>query len=267
MQLNAKQIEEYRETGCLLFPGLFRPQEIGQLQSALPQLLGRRDDVAVYEKDGSDALRLVYGAHALEEAYRRMSRHPRLLEPVRQLLEDEAYIHQTRLNPKMGFHGGEWTWHQDFGTWHRADGMPEPRCVMTAVFLDDISAVNSPLLIIPGSQHHGMREEVKPEDGAVGYVVMEIDKSTVTALADDSPIRALEGPAGSVAFLHCNIVHGSAPNISPYRRAIWYVNYSAVGNAATGSERPWYQNNRDFTALTSLDDDCLRDLSAQAAAE
>jgi len=267
MQLTDAQIAEYHDTGCLFFPGLFAPEEIAHLRAGLPRLLARDGDEVVREKDGSGHPRLVYGAHVFEEAYRRMSLHPRVLEPVRQLLGEEAYIHQTRLNPKMGFHGGEWTWHQDFGTWHRVDGMPEPHCVMTTVFLDDISAVNSPLLIIPRSQHLGLREEVALEEGAVGYVVMEIDKATVASLAEDAEIRALEGPAGSVAFLHCNIVHGSAPNVSPYRRSIWYVNYSAVSNATTGTDRAWHHNNRDFTALQPLADDCLKTLEAAPAAE
>ncbi len=260
MRLSDAEVAEYRESGCLFFPGLFAPEEIAALRAGLPRLLARDGEEVIREKDGSGAARLVYGAHAFEEAYRRMSLHPRVLEPVRHLLDEEVYIHQTRLNPKMGFHGGAWTWHQDFGTWHRVDGMPAPHCVMTTVFLDDISAVNSPLLIIPGSQHFGLRDEVAPEADNVGYVVMEIDKRTVAELAERMPIRALEGPAGSVAFLHCNIVHGSAPNVSPYRRAIWYINYSAVTNAARGTDRAWHLNNRDFTPLRPLADDCLREL-------
>lgn len=267
MHLMDAQIAEYEERGYLFFPGLLSRQEIAHLQAGLPRLLARAGEEVVREKDGSGAPRLVYGAHAFEEAYRRMSLHPRVLEPVKQLLGEEVYIHQTRLNPKMGFHGGEWTWHQDFGTWHRVDGMPEPRCVMATVFLDDISAVNSPLLVIPGSQHFGLREEVAPEEGAVGYVVMQIDKTTVSELAEKAAIQALEGPAGSVALVHCNLVHGSAPNVSPYRRAIWYVNYAAVSNAATGTERAWHHNNRDFTPLQPLSDDCLARLEDQPAAE
>ena len=35
-----------------------------------------------------------------------------------------------------------WQWHQDFGTWHRDDEMPEPRAMNSAVFLDEVSYVN-----------------------------------------------------------------------------------------------------------------------------
>lgn len=265
MKLSDSQVQDFDESGCLFFPELFSRAEIGPLTAGLTELLARRGPEVVREKDGGEAVRLVYGAHAFQEAYRRMSLHPRILEPVRQLLRDEAYIHQTRLNPKMDFAGGLWSWHQDFGTWHREDGMPEPHCLMVAVFLDDASAVNSPLLVIPGSQHHGMSDEVRPEQGAQGYTVMEIDRAVVRRYAEDAGIEALTGPAGSVAFLHCNIVHGSAPNISPYRRAIWYLNYNAVSNACTGEKRAWHHCNRDFTPLRPLADDCLAELAGQAA--
>lgn len=265
MKLSETQVQEFEERGGLFFPELFSRAEIAALTGGLSELLARRGPEIVREKDGSDAVRLVFGAHAFQEAYRRMSLHPRVLEPVRQLLRDEAYIHQSRLNPKMDFAGGLWTWHQDFGTWHREDGMPEPNCVMTAVFLDDATAVNSPLLVIPGSQHHGISDDVTPEAGAQGYTVMEIDRGVVRRYAESAGIQALTGPAGSVAFLHCNIVHGSAPNISPYRRAIWYLNYNAVSNACTGKKRDWHHCNRDFTPLRPLGDDCLSALAGQAA--
>ena len=35
------------------------------------------------------------------------------------------------------------------------------------------------------------------------------------------------------------------------------MNYNTVSNACTEASRPWFQNNRDFTPLKSLDDDCL----------
>ena len=264
MRLTDAQVAEFRETGCLFFPALFNPVEIGLLRAGLPALLERDGTEVVREKDDPLTARLVYGAHAFDEAYRRVTLHPRVLDPVRQLLAEPVYIHQTRLNPKQAFSGGAWSWHQDFGTWHRADGMPAPKCVMTAVFLDDSTAVNSPLLIVPGSQHHGLVEEVTPED-VTGYVLMEIDRPTLQRLAGDGGVRALTGPAGSVAFLHCNIVHGSAPNISPLRRAIWYVNYNAVSNACIGTERSWYHNNRDFAPLEPLAEDCLAGLLAPAA--
>ena len=264
MRLDDAQIARFDEQGYLFCPGLFALDEIALLQDALPDLLKRRGDEVVREPDDPDAVRLLYGSHVFSEAYRRLSLHPRLLGPVRQLLRDEVYIHQSRLNPKQDFGGGVWNWHQDFGTWHNKDGMPEPHCVMVAVFLDASTAANAPLLIVPGSQRFGRVTTATPDQKASGYALYDIDRPTLKKLVDENGIEPLLGPAGSVGFLHCNIVHGSANNITPWRRAILYFNYNAVSNACTGSERAWHHNNRDFTPLRPLADDCLRDLAEPA---
>jgi ectoine hydroxylase len=266
MHLSDVQIEEFDRSGYLLFPGLLDEEEAGVLRDALPRLHARRGPEVVREKDG-EGVRLVYGGHVHEEALARLSVMPRLLNPVRQLLRSEAYIHQSRLNPKEGFSGGTWNWHQDFGTWHREDGMPEPRCVMTAIFLDDATPVNSPLMVLPGTQHHGIvqDEQVKKED-ATGYTVMQIDEPIVADYARSSGIDPLMGPAGTVAFIHCNLVHGSANNVSPFPRAILYINYNSVENVPTGgNDRAWFHNNPDRSPLQPGDDDALHALAQSAA--
>lgn len=264
MQLTDAEIADFHRDGYLFFSSLFSEAEMAPLLKDAPALLERDGPEVVKEHDGSGAVRLAYGADAFYESFARMSRHPRLLGPVRQLLGEEAYIHQTRLNPKQDYGGAAWDWHQDFGSWHRADAMPEPRAIMTAVFLDAATAANAPLLIVPGSQHHGLVEEVG-QSAVSGYVLHVIDRPTLGRLAGKGGIVPLTGPLGSVCFLHCNIVHGSANNITPYRRAIWYVNYNAVSNACRNETRAWHHNNRDHRPLTPLADDCLEALAGAAA--
>ncbi len=256
MNLTDDEIQRFHREGYLFFPSLFSAEEMAPLLADLPGLLAHRGPEAVRERGNEEAVRLVYGADHFSEAYRRMSLHPRLLNPVRQLLGEEAYIHQCRLNPKEDYGGGTWDWHQDFGTWHRADAMPEPRTIMTAIFLDEANATNAPLLIVPGSQHHGLVEEVDQQD-VTGYVLHVIDRPTLKRLVGEGGLVPLTGPSGSVCFLHCNIVHGSSNNITPFRRAIWYVNYNAVSNACRNEERDWHHNNRDHSPLVPLADDCL----------
>ncbi len=256
MQLTDQEIARFHREGYLFYPGLFSPGEMAPLLGDLAELLARPGPEVVREQNDSKAVRLLYGADAFSAAYGRMSRHPRLLGPVQQLLGEEVYIHQTRLNPKENYGGGTWDWHQDFGSWHRADAMPEPRAVMTAIMLDEATAANAPLLIVPGSQHHGLVEQVDQQD-VTGYVLHVIDRPTLAGLVEEGGLVPLTGPAGSVCFLHCNIVHGSANNITPYRRAIWYVNYNAVSNACRNLERAWHHNNRDHSPLKPLADDCL----------
>ena len=260
MTLDAQQIADYSKNGYLLLPGLLDDDEVAMLLRALPDVLSRQGPEVIREQDNPDAVRLAFGAHAYSNAFRRLSLHPRLLNPVRQLLDDEVYLHQSRINPKPGLgEGGAWTWHQDYPPWHKLDGMPEPRCIMASVFLDDCTPVTSPLLVLPGSQRHGLLEaDAHADTVGRGYDLQNIDPAALAGLADEHGIEALMGPAGSVAFVDCNVIHGSANNVSPWRRAIMYLIYNAVSNACTGTTRPWYQNNRDFMPLQALADDCLQ---------
>ena len=259
MKLDASQIAEFDRQGYLFFPNLLDRDEAAVLQRAVPAVLSRRGPEVVHERDDPTVARLAFGAHEYSQPFARLSTLPRILEPVRQLLRDEAYLHQSRLNPKPGFgKGGGWDWHQDYPPWHLIDGMPEPNCIMASIYIDDCTAVTSPLLVVPGSQRHGLLDSQLHEDAkGRGYALHHIDDATLEQLAADNGIEPLIGRAGSVALIHCNVVHGSANNVSPWRRAIMYLNYNAVGNACTKSERPWYQNNRDFTPLRPGDDECL----------
>ncbi len=260
MKLNDTQIAQFDEQGYLFFPGLLDNDEVAILQRALSDILNRQAPEVISEKGDPSAVRLAFGAHVYSEPFRRLSLLPRLLNPVCQLLRDDVYLHQSRLNPKQGFGGGaSWDWHQDYPPWHTIDGMPEPKCVMVSVFIDDCTAVTSPLLVVPGSQRHGLLDAQLHQDAkGRGYALHHIDHATLERIAEESGIEALIGPAGSVAFIHCNVLHGSANNVSPWRRAIMYLIYNAVSNACTGTERPWYQNNRDFTPLQPLDDACVK---------
>jgi ectoine hydroxylase len=261
MQLSDTQVAQFDEQGYLFFPGLLDNDEVAVLQRAMPELLNRQGPEVIREKEDPTAARLVFGAHVYSEPFRCLSLLPRLLNPVRQLLRDDVYLHQSRLNPKQGFGGGAaWDWHQDFPPWHYIDGMREPRCIMAAVFIDDCTEVKSPLLVLPGTHHDGLLDSKRHKE-AKGYALHHIDHATLERLAEEKGIEALIGPAGSVCFIHCNILHGSANNVSPWRRAIMYLNYNAVSNACTGTDRAWHHNNRDFTPLQPLNDDCLKALA------
>ena len=56
-------------------------------------------------------------------------RQRRLLVPVGQLLGDQIYVYQFKINSKPTFSGEGWSWHQDYSAWRIADGLPEPRLI------------------------------------------------------------------------------------------------------------------------------------------
>lgn len=248
MKLSEEQIAEFRERGYLFFPGLLEDREVMVLRGAVQELLQREGPEVVREETDPNVVKMVFGAHLFEDTYRRLACHPDLLIPTEQLLGSKAHVFQSRYNPKIGFAGGGWGWHQDFNQWYRQDGMKHPRALMTSVFLDDNNACNAPLMVIPGSHKRG---HIYVPDR------MEIELETIRELVEAGGIEALIGPPGSVLFLDCITVHGSTQNMSPWPRGIFYFNYNSVENRELESRRAVHHCSTDFTPLEPLEQDCL----------
>ena len=86
----------------------------------------------------------------------------------------------------------------------------------------------------------------------------------VTRLVDEGGMVAPKGPAGSVLLFHCNLVHASSPNISPWNRTILYLSLCHVDNHIRRFKRPEWVAHRDFTPIEPLDDDCLLWVASQS---
>lgn len=261
--LTSAQVAQFEDEGYLFLPSVFDAEEIAHVRGAVETVSKRTGPEVVHELS-SDAVRLVYGVHRFDEVFRRLSHHPRVLEPAMQLLGGQVYIHQSRLNPKAAFRGENWAWHQDFATWNDRDGLQYPRAMMIAIFLDDARDVNGPLMIVPRSHKHGLIHDAVDNHESGGYTLFLISPETIARHAAEGGIKPITGPAGSVLFCHCNIVHGSAGNITPWPRRIYYLNVASIDNPPTKFERAEHHCTRDFSSLQPLGDDCLRDSALQA---
>jgi ectoine hydroxylase len=58
-------------------------------------------------------------------------------------------------------------------------------------------------------------------------------------------------------MFHGNLVHASAPNITPYPRRIVYLTLCAVSNHIRTPTRPDWIAHRDFTPIEPVADDAL----------
>ena len=124
------------------------------------------------EKTG--APRTAFAAHTYNEAFRLLGYHPRLIEPVEQVFGEKLYMHQYKINAKAAFEGDVWQWHQDYGTWARDDGMPEPRAMNIAVFMDEVMHINGPLMLVPRSHKHGVLQAGHDEE-TTSYPLWTLD--------------------------------------------------------------------------------------------
>ena len=257
MKLSPEEIDQFETEGYLLFPGKFSTAEAKVLKDAAAEVYAmNRKEVW---RESSGVARTAFAAHTYNEAFMRLGRHPRLIEPVTQLLDGQVYTHQYKVNAKAAFDGEVWQWHQDYGTWKRDDDMPEPRAMNIAVFLDDVTAANGPLLLIPGSHTKGVID-AGHDLGTTSYPLWTLDRETVTRLAEDGGCVAPTGAAGSVLLFSSLMVHASPPNISPFGRTIVYLSLCRVDNHIRQFKREEWIAHRDFTPIEPLSDDCLEDL-------
>lgn len=255
MDLTDNQCQEFRDRGWLVIPNVFDQAEVQVLSDAALEVLERPGPEVGREADGSP--HVSWGMHLFSEQLALLCRHKNLVNPSRTLLNSDVYVHQSRINLKQT-NGSIVAWHQDFGTYHRVDGVPEPRGIMIAVFLDDVTEVNAPLLAVPRSHQEGLVSTARvdpdaPDFDQVSKYRYDISDETMTRLVDNYGLETITGQAGSVVFMDMTIVHGSSVNISPLRRLLLYVNVCPVDNRGQSFERPEYYAARDFSPIVPID--------------
>jgi ectoine hydroxylase len=270
VRLTPDQLEQFDREGYLFFPSLFTPEETRTLNDAVPALYAQRDAYNVREK-GGDAVRTNFAGHMVSEPFARLARHPRMVQPVMELFDEEVYMHQFKINGKMAFEGDVWQWHQDYGTWLNDDMMPTERAMNVAIFLDDVNEYNGPLMFIPGSHKKGV-VEAKHDLTTTSYPLWTVDNELIAKLVERAGgkggydeagrpvgggIVSPKGPAGSMILFHSCLVHASTSNLSPWNRVSVYLSLCAVSNHIRRFKRPEFIAHRDFTPISCLPDDCL----------
>jgi ectoine hydroxylase len=236
--ISREQAQSYERNGYLVIRDAFSPAEIRHLQDAahdLRQALGGSDAEDVITEPGTDAVRTIFRLERYSSLFLRLAQDARLAGIARFLMGEDVYIHQSRLNYKPGFTGKEFYWHSDFETWHAEDGMPRPRAVSASVLLTDNSALNGPLMLIPGSHRHfigcaGKTPERNHETSLKAQKVGTPSHGALEWLVDRYGIDPAVGPAGTLIFFDSNTMHGSNGNITPFPRSNAFFVFNAVSN-------------------------------------
>jgi ectoine hydroxylase len=162
--------------------------------------------------DGSREIRLLEPCHHLHPSFEALLGDDRLLGPVREELVADPAPFTSKLNLKRARDGSEFPWHQDYPYWYVAVGEDAQDVVTAVVFLDDATASNGALRVLPGSHRQGPVPR-DPHDPTRFL--------TDPHALDTSGEVVLEVPAGTVVWFGAFLVHRSSPNISEgHRRAL-----------------------------------------------
>lgn len=265
MMVAAQYLRDYIDDGFVLIPNVFLEEEVRQIKDRLLTLADLESAACVMEKDGR-SIRSIYGVHASDALFRRISMDRRVLALAQQIVGGPVYVHQSKVNFKTKYHGDAWVWHQDFIFWLKEDRILHPNLTTVALFLDDVTEANGPIGFLPGSHQIGVVDVEGSKALPRGYEERPQWISNLTAelkygipehLAQGAVakygVRTPLGKKGSLIFFHPNVIHGSAANVSQLDRTILLLTYNQVNNPPQVLQRPWFLCGRDHRALPEDD--------------
>jgi ectoine hydroxylase len=232
-------VRRYAADGFLLLDQLVDETTVAALGAEVDRLVGApelADAEEVVREPDSDEVRSIFAVHRISPLVATLVASDTLAGVARQLLGSDVYVHQSRVNRKLGFAGREFAWHSDFETWHAEDGMPAARALSISLALTPNFVHNGSLMLIPGSHRTFV-----PTGGATPadhyrtslrrQQVGVPDRASLTALVEQAgDIALVTGGPGSAVVFDCNAMHGSSGNMTPFPRTNIFVVYNSVEN-------------------------------------
>ncbi len=236
--LDAAQLAQYETHGYIALDNVFSASELAEIRLAVEALRGDASlegRAEVIREPESKEVRSVFRPHVLNAFFADLISDDRLVGVAEQILGDDVYVHQARINFKPAFRGKEFFWHSDFETWHVEDGLEAMRTLSISLALTDNNEFNGPLLVVPGSHRQfiscpGRTPENHHETSLRRQEYGVPDDQTLSLLIRDLGIHAPKVTAGSLVVFDCNIMHGSGSNISPWPRCNLFIVYNSIQN-------------------------------------
>lgn len=236
-------LEAYRETGYCALTDVFNADELAEMRRAWDKVSDKRRD------EGKKAYATLLMTHITNPDIARIVRHRALVDCVAGILGGRVELIQSQLmHGRPGTKG--FSPHQD-NFYNRAQ--PKDGIVAAWIALEDVDEENGCLAAFPGSHHHGLAQTRRD------WVYLlsrspDVAKSLLRAASprfrtgdDDSSVIErfvyAEAPkdirpapmilkAGSVLFMHGDVIHFSYPNRTADRsRRSLLTNFIRTGTA------------------------------------
>jgi hypothetical protein len=243
--LQQAELARYAADGFLIRTGVFTAGEVAALRDAAERTVaeaarlsaggrayaldGKRfvdvagSTIQFEHAPGSTTIRVIEPAHPFDPRWEALIDDPRIVEPMRALVgAPEVALWTDKLNLKRPREGSGFRWHQDSPYWiHDCAHVDQLPNVM--VVLDDATADNGALRMIPGSHRQGRLPGTDDGTQLGGFF-------TDPACFDESTAVTMTAPAGSLVFFSPHVVHGSLPNCSDQARRALIMTYQPAGH-------------------------------------
>ena len=237
--LTQEQAAQFERDGYLVLTDVFSAHELDEIRASAERVSKNCAEThpgqLITEPNG-EQLRTLFGVHGMEGLLKETASNPRMLEVIQFLLNDQVYIHQSRLNFKSPQYGSGFEWHSDFETWHSEDGMPGMRAVSATVLLTDEVSADGSLKFMPKSHRTfvacpGETPDSTYREAFKKQAVGKPPALFLDLLEESGGVQEVVAPAGSVLLFDCNVMHGAGKNTSEHLRANLFYVYNAVSNA------------------------------------
>ena len=249
--LSTDQINEFREEGYLIVPGLFDAEEARILHATAKADQSFEDHAYDLEDSEGGKAQLVLWNKAGEDLWGSIARCERIVNAMEQLLEDEVYHYHSKMSIKRPRTGGAWSWHQDYGYWYQ-NGCLYPDLASAFIAIDPNTRANGCMQVLKGSHKMGRIEHGRFGDqtGADPERVAEAVKVLETVYVELDP--------GDVLFFHSNTLHRSDQNTSETPRWSLLCCYNTRhNNPYKKSHHPFYER------LEKLPDSAIKEMGSK----
>lgn len=220
---------EFERDGFVIVRGLLPPEEVDLIRNRFEEIWSQGVPGQFEQHDGDfqnsceKGYPRVIHPHRFDELSKRYLLDPRLIEIVRELLDDEPVAAQTMYYWKPPGTKGQAP-HQD-NLYLQADD--RAGCLAAWVAIDPCDQENGGLILVPGS--HKL-ELLCP--GQADPALSFFDQHVATPEGLDEVAAQME--PGDVVFFSGNTIHGSGPNLSEDRcRRSFICHY--IGSRSTRS--------------------------------
>jgi ectoine hydroxylase-related dioxygenase (phytanoyl-CoA dioxygenase family) len=264
-KLDENELSLYHQNGFLLLENRIFPHEINFIKQAIAQMLELNLPGKTHEKTGT-AVRSIHGPQLYYQGLSRVLQLSRLLSPAMQILGQQLYVHQCKINTKAAFEGDIWEWHQDYIFWKKEDNMPKPLAMNAVIYLDDVTEFNAPIFLIPGSHKTGMVDMLTHDNldlpanapswlaNTTAKLNYGAENTLIHDLIKKQGLFSAKSAAGSILFFDCNLFHASSANISPFDRQMMIISYNRTDNRPqlNKKNRPEFLSSQSFAPLQPL---------------
>ncbi len=225
-EVNDQQIQRFHDQGYLAVRRALSPQEVEVARQAIWDLIDgkvetykgvqaegsmRKDFRSLGKLDRREAVRKIFRFVEFDDRLMALSNHDGIHAVLAKIMGEPAKLFQDMGLIKPPRIGQEKPWHQDSAYFNLS---PETDVVGVWIALDEATADNGCLHVIPGSNGKGTHPHFKRRDWQICDTDIQLDQDVMVEL-----------PPGGCLFWHGLTHHGSPSNRSDMRRRALQYHY------------------------------------------